>query len=302
MSDNKKQKPADAFTLTQEALAFLKTPVGLLVRRMISVSGSLYNMAVNICRDFVTREDMTVIHALSAKDAQRRHQEPKGFLDDMRFISLELIKMNNDAVKGLAEQSIDSLIKTLPLTMPSNRMLIGDLKRGTKIAIVGAPEDAHEQLLNNMPDDVAKTLVAKQDAGVVALLKSLAAESDIAVVRYFDDAVNNDVDDPGSPLKSRVGEVCRKISRVLNDNNKLVLVVFASALDDAAVDVLKESGYRVIKWNESFGPEVFYDKEDTVNRRNKLRELVEKKRSEATNAIAEANVIKEQSTRGKVIV
>ena len=304
MSENQKQPQQEAsqsqaepaFQVSKSAQVLLLSPLGTIVRKMVAVSASLQNMAMNICSDIITESDMRFIMALGVKEAAEHHQSPQAVIEDLMFVGREMMNLHNDAMQSLATQTVEEALSFLPFVMPENRMLLKTMERGSRVLIVGAPESASAQLRENLPDGGEGGLVDKTAKGT---WKGLASElegrdPDILIVTDFDGLLANDCDDPGAPEKVRASELSRRIAREVSSRRKLSVVMFSKEASEEVQDILSAVGVRVIRWNDEFGPEVFYGKEEATARRSKMVKEIEDRQAEVQKAIADSNTLDDQ--------
>ena len=320
MSDKPtKQIPADPqrveIRLSPPAMALMNSSIGDLMRRMIAVSASLQSWAASFGKGMVTEKDMEAIFMIGVHMSKQNHVSEKEVLDDMILVGRTLVQIQNEATEAFIQQSTEDTLNTLDLVMPENRMMLDTIRRSVCVMIIGAPEDAVKQLEDNIPDgtDLRMTDVPPAKGVLKATAESLeGVDSDLHVITGVDKLIDVDVNDPGAPLRSRAGEVCRRITRLV-EGRRLSLLLLADEMDNLAKDAFAENGVRVIKWNDEFGPEVFYGKEEATARRQALISDIEVKRVEAQAAVTQAQAEdaedsdpgpepEEPPTKGRIIV
>ena len=259
--------------------------------KMIGVSASFQNIAASYGVGMITEEDTEAIFNLGLRYAVETHVDDRAVLNDAMYVVRALTKMNNDAVKEFISRSAEDALDMCPLTMPENRMALTTLQRNSRVVIVGAPADAPQQLSDNVPSGTNILIVKGKVKGTLkkAMASAKADETiDLVVVKHLGDLVENDMSDPGAPFKARVSDILRRMSKIVQEHKKASAILFAAQMEESTKDLFTQFGARVIQWNESFGPEVFYGKEDAEARKAEVVKNLEQQQAAAKDAMDQA--------------
>lgn len=317
--------------VTPQLMALLQSNLGILLRKQIACSVSLQSMAASFVRGVISERDWKILIELGVRTSQETHTGLNEVLDDLQFVGRELIAMHNDTTQAFLNQTVEDALKSLPVVIPDNRMAFPEAARGSVTVILDAPvydgtdeakvhpriNSAASQFIDNLPEG-AKWYRHDGSLGGDKVMSTIAEgvkneNADLLIIADLDLMFKNDVSDRGVPVRSRVNEVMLKLSRIIGENN-LAAVFFAYDLEDAARSVLEEVGARVIKWNDTFGPEAFYGKEEATARREEQIKMVTARKEELKQAQikaeADANRLPEEhssnvpveNTKGKIIL
>ena len=241
----------------------------------------------------ITPEEFHFICTIGSRASAEIHENGdniKAVVDDMMIIQRELIMMHNTMVQDIVDQSMEEALKTMPLILPENKMLLQEIPRGFRVVIVGAPANSAQQLQDNMPGKpVIYTVSTSTKPAFKASMKDVVKKGpDLLIVSNLTKVFNQCVDRTADPVRVRVNEVCRKISRSIQ-SHATAAVMFTDTLDPGYKDALEENGVRVVIWNEEdFGPDAFFGKEDAEKRLQTSMDIIEEARAQAMAAIAEA--------------
>jgi len=306
-------------SVSPQLMALLQSPLGILLRKMLACSVSLQSMAASFVNGVLTEQDWGILMSVGIKTSQAAHKDLSQVLDDMSFVGRELIAMHNDTTQAFLNQTTEEALRLMPVVMPENRMAFLEAARGSVTVIVGAPPavgtvgdddkarliDPSVQLTDNLPHGINwHRHDGRLQKGLEATADTIKRKGDVdlLVVGDFDMMITKDVSDMGAPIRSRVGEVTLKLSRIITEH-KLAAVFIAPTLEDDAQALLEEQGARVIRWNDEFGPEVFYGREEaTIRREAQVKTVTDKQeemRQAQMKAEAEANALPDVQPDGK---